>query len=105
MRLILGLRKHDLYGADDRARCVFGSKHHALAARHTRRYTVPIRRRFGAGHRQDEAHGCTAFHAVNEHVAQALDLAITERLQISNLNGARHFIASVPARALAMMTM
>jgi len=68
MRLILGLCQDDLHGADDRARCVFGSKHDALAACHTRGYIVPIRRRLAAGHWQHEAHGRTAFHAVDEDV-------------------------------------
>ena len=77
MRLILRLIQNDLNRADDRSRRVFSGEHHALAARHTRGRAAPERLRFGAGHRQHEADGCAAFHAVDQHVAQSLDLAIT----------------------------
>jgi hypothetical protein len=97
VRLILGLSQYDLHCADDRPCCVFGGKHEAFAAGNTRRYIAPIRGRFAAGHWQHEADGRTAFDAVDEHVAQALDVAITERLQISNLNSARQSIASARA--------
>jgi hypothetical protein len=87
MRLIFRLMQNDLNRADDRSRCVFRGQHHSLAARRTRGNAVPERLRFGAGHWEHEADGRATFHTVNQHVAQLLNLAITEGLQTSDIYG------------------
>jgi len=97
MRLILRLSQDHLNGAHDRSRRVFGGEHHSLAARHTRGRAAPERFRLGPGHREHEADGGAALHTVDQHLAQSLDLAITDGLQISNLNGVRHVISSTHA--------
>jgi hypothetical protein len=99
MRLVLGLIQNDLNGADDRSRCVLSREHDSLATRYTRGHAVPVRLRFGAGHRKHEADGRATFHAVDQHLAQPLDHAIADGPKTSDLKGVRHFISSTHAKA------
>src|SRR5271169_5806867 len=90
MRLILRLIQDDLNRANDCSRCVFSHQHDALAALYTRGDAAPIRLRLGAGHWEHEADRRPTFHAVDQHVAQPLDLALTKGLRTLNLNAVRH---------------
>ena len=99
MRLILWLSQDDLDRADDRSRRVVRDEHHSLAAPPARGRAAPERLGFGAGHREHEADGRPAFHAVDQHVAQPLDLAITHGVQRSDPNGDWHVISSTHADA------
>ena len=106
VRLVLRLLQDDLGGADDLSRGVLGGEHHALPARRARGGAAPERLRLGAGHREHEADGRAALHAVDQHVAQTLDLAITEGLQTSNPDGVRHLhLLGARERSVAMTTM
>ena len=93
MRLTFRLSQDDLHRADDPHR-VFGGEHEALAARRARGRAAPERFRFGPRHGEHEADGGPALHAIDQHVAQPLDLAIADGLETSNLNGARHSLIS-----------
>jgi hypothetical protein len=90
MRLILGLSQNDLNGADDRAVRVFGREHDAFAARDTFGRTPPECVRLGAGHREHKTDRRATFDAVDQHVAQALDLSITDLFQRSNPDRGAH---------------
>src|SRR5262245_10901853 len=101
VRLILRLSKNDLNSADDRSRFVFSSEHHSFAARRAGGDAAPEFLRFSAGHWKHEADGCTAFHAVDQHIAQLLDFAITNRLQTPNPNAVPHLSSPRCTRTLA----
>jgi hypothetical protein len=85
MRLVLRLIQNDLNGADD----VPAASSAASTTRSPRatlaEHAAPVRLRFGARHREHEADGRATFHAVDQHLAQPLDLAITDGLKTSNL--------------------
>ena len=105
MRLVLRQVQEDLDGADDRSRRVFGGEHHALTARHARGCTAPERLRLRARHREHEADGRATFDAVDQDVAQALDLALADVLQASNPDGVRHaHLLEARERSVATIT-
>jgi hypothetical protein len=105
MRLILRLSQNELNSADNRSCFVFSGEHHSLAPRHTLGHVAPERLRFGAGHREHEADGRATFHAIDQQIAQPLDLAITDGLQTSNLDGARHLhLLDARERSVATIT-
>src|SRR5688572_24299197 len=83
MWLIFRLSQDDLGGADDAGR-VLGDEEESLATRQAGPGAAPERVRLGAGHRQHEADGGPAFHAIDQQVAQPLDLARAERGQTAN---------------------
>src|SRR5262249_7149751 len=105
MRLIFGLRQDHLCGANDPPRGVLRGEHEALAARHAGADMTPERFRFRACHRKHEADGRAAFHAVDQHLTQSLDLALPDSLQASNLDGVGHgHLLAARDRSLAMIT-
>ncbi len=93
---------NDLHRADDRS-CLRPQRRAPRARRapHSPTMLAPERLRLGAGHREHEADGRAAFHAVDQHVAQPLDLAIADGLQTANLNGVRTSHLLDAPRALA----
>src|SRR5215831_1613509 len=106
MRLILRLNQNDLNSADDRSFLIFSCDHYPLAARNAGGGAAPECFSFGARHRKQETDGCTAFDAVDQDVAQPLDLRITNGLQTSNPNVIRHsYLLDARERSPAMTTM
>jgi hypothetical protein len=106
MGLILGLGEDDLCRPHDGAAWLFRREHDAFAARRTRRHAAPERLRFGPGHGQHEADGGATFHAVDQHVAQFLDLGVPHARQRANLDGIGHgHLLGARDRSLAITTM
>src|ERR1700693_6067700 len=100
MRLVLRLIEQQLYGADDRAVGRFGQQQTQLTALETCAGALPEGRRLGARHRQHEADRGAAFDAVDQHIAQALDLARAKSSRLSNAESVQHAVsASSWARA------
>jgi hypothetical protein len=90
MRLILRLSQYDLNRTDYRPGWIVGGEHNSFTARHARGDAVPVSLGFGAGHGKHEADRRTPFYAVDQHIAQLLNLANIDGLKGSNLNWTQH---------------
>jgi hypothetical protein len=98
VRLILDLREDYLHGADNLAGRILGDHENAFAPFDRGSHAAPESVCRGSRDRQHETNRGAAFNAVDEHVAQFSNLAITCGIQGANANGVWHCFKFLVAR-------
>src|SRR5688572_4812940 len=100
MRLVFLRRPYGLRGAQGRAALILGDDQRAFATFEARRDTTPIDLCLGPRHRPHEIHRRTAFHAVDEHIAESCQLARSDGVEFAEHRHA-HGVARSSAMRLA----